>query len=247
MSEFIINAVLSGAFLSVALALIGTIVVLKRMSFIGAGLSHAAFAGVVLSLITKIPVLIGTLLYNFLASFAILKMKSLKNADSIIGIIFSFSMALGIMLVYLLGINISVVQILFGDILSISTLDVYLAILSSLIIFYIFYKKGKELLYFAFDEEFLKSKGINTELIYSILLFSLALIITISIKLIGILLVSSFLVIPPSTSILLSKNTKQMLFFSAAFSIFSLISGIVVSLIIDIPSGATIVLISSKA
>ncbi len=245
MNEFLMNAIMSGGLLSIALALIGTIVVLKRMSFLGAGLSHAAFAGVIISLILEIPVLVGAFLYNLIASIGILKLRKAANADALIGIIFSFSMALGIMLVYVEGINASIVQILFGDILSISRSDIVISFISTLIILALFYIKGKKLIYFAFDEEYLKTKGENTEMLYTLLLIALALIITVSIKLIGILLVSSFLVIPPSSAIMISRNTKQMIFYSVLFSLISLAAGLFLSFSFDIPSGAMVVITST--
>ncbi len=245
MIDLLFYPLLSGLFLSISFALIGVVVVLKRMSFIGAGLSHAAFAGVSLSLFFSLPYYIGTFAYNLLSSLIISRFKEIKSEDSIIGVIFSFSMALAIGLLYIGGVTTSITQILFGDILTVTSTDAILSFLSLIAVALTFYKYGKHILYFAFDEEYLASKGYDTDKIYLFLLIIISLLITTAIKIIGILLVSAFLVIPPLSSVIISNNTKQLILYSIAFSSLSVIIGILLSLFIDVPSSALIVFASS--
>ena len=236
-----LNAAIAGVAIGISLALLGVLIVIKRMSFIGAGLSHTAFAGVAIGYITNMNPILSALIYNGLASYVIAKIK--ENSDAIIGVLFAVSMALGIALAYVGNITAPLLSILFGDVLSISSMDMYIALAISLITLGVFWKLRKELIYFSFDEDFMKLRGYDVELLRLILLLLTGFMITAAIKLVGILLVSALLVIPPTSALFISKTMREMFAYSLLFSLLSVVGGIGISIAFDLPAGAMIVFV----
>ena len=237
--------VLGAGLTGLLFALVGIFVILRRMSFIGAGLSHAAFGGAGIGLALNINPLLSAALYTSLISPFIQSIGKWVSRDAAIGIIFAFSMALGIIGIFYSNTYSDAMALLFGSILGISWEEVGLMLIISTIILAWFYKNWKELYYSSFDEEFCKAKGVNTDKIEKEFLMIVALAIVIGMKMVGALLVSAFMIIPPSTGLILKMNIRKTLIASIIFSLIAITLGIITSFAFDMPTGATIILWST--
>ncbi|WP_333653393.1 metal ABC transporter permease [Dissulfurispira sp.] len=245
---FMQRALLTGAVLSIFSGIISVFIVLRRVSFLGSGISHAAFGGVSIGFLLGINPLLTALVYSIIVAFGIeqISSKGRLAEDTAIGIFFSSSMALGIVLVGLsASYNVDIFGYLFGSILAITTGDALIAVCTTLFLMGVIFVIMKELYFITFNEELAFVGGISVRLIKSIFLLSMAIAIVVGIKLVGIILISALLVIPGAAAQLLTKRFYRMVFISCLISLFSTISGIIVSYLFNLAPGGTIVILLS--
>ena len=245
LTDFGIMALIGGLLCSLMTSLPGTVVVLRRMAFFGSGIAHLSFAGVGLALVLGIPIT-PTVLVIAVASALILGHLSRKGVHEDIGvaILFSSSMALGVILVYLSGVDSSrIMAYLFGDILAISWTDIsVLSLLAlSVLVYMILFRD--HLVYMTFDEDFSKVLGIKINPVYYSFLVILALSIVFSIKIMGIILVSAMLVIPAASAFQVSKTYQGAYKLSPILASVSVLLGLMLSYSMDLPAGASIVIV----
>lgn len=244
---FIQRALLAGALVGVASALLGSFVVIRRMTFIGAGIAHSSFAGVVIGILAGFDPLLSAMVFAVLTGLAIgFFAKNYRiEEESAVGVFFPFSMALGILLLgFIKGYTPNIMGYLFGDILLVGSQEVYLAALAfalTILFLSIFFR---EMVFSTFDEETSKVIGINVDLVYYLFLFLTAFIIVVSIKIVGIILFSGLLVIPPLISLFFARNMKAYVAFSAIIGFISVTAGLLLSYFLNLPSGATIIAFS---
>lgn len=242
---FIQKALLSGIFIAVSASILGVFLVLKNMSLIGDGLAHVSFAAIAIGLLFSNEPLTFAIPLVILASFLVLKLKeSAKiNEDSTIGMLSSFSMAVGIIIASVAkGFNVDLFSYLFGSILFITNSELIISILVSIFIIIVVLIFYEDLFAVSFDENFAKVNGINVKRIDYLLSLLTSITIILGIRIVGTLLISSLIVFPSITALQLKKGFKLTLLYSALFSVLSLIIGIIFSYIINIPSGASIVI-----
>lgn len=246
--NFIQNALIAAVLASVACGIIGVYVVVKKIVFISGGIAHASFGGVGLGYFLGINPMLGVLPFS-LASALVMGTVSKKSKipeDSAIGILWSLGMALGIIFVYLTpGYAPDLMSYLFGSILTVPQDDLYIMLVLDTVIVGTVYLFYKEFLALCFDEEFTTVQGLPTEKLYLLLLCIIALTIVVLIKVVGIILVIALLTIPASLSRKFTHNLKHMMIISIAFGIVISIAGIILSYALDVPSGATIILVLS--
>lgn len=245
---FMQKALLTGAVLSIFSGIISVFIVLRRVSFLGSGISHAAFGGVSIGFLLGINPLLTALVYSIVVAFGIEQVSSKGKLaeDTAIGIFFSSSMALGIVLIGLSpNYNVDLFGYLFGSILAITQEDAVTALLITLFLMAVIFVIMKELYFITFNEELAFVSGIKIRLIKSIFLLSMAIAIVVGIKLVGIILISALLVIPGAAAQLLTKRFYSMVILSCLISLFSTISGIVISYSFNLAPGGTIVLMLS--
>lgn len=242
---FLQNAIIGGILVGITCAMIGSFIVLRKMSFLGDGLAHISFGGVAAGILFNINPLISALIFSVLSGVGIQKLKEMKiYSDAAIGIFFSFGLALGVILISLsTGYTIDLYSYLFGNILAINQIDLILTsgitLLSIAIVFLLY----KELFYITFDEESAQANGLPVKALNQILIIICALAIVTSMKIVGILLVSSFLIIPTTTALMLNiKSFKKTIFVSVIISIISVLMGIIFSYYLDIATGGAIVM-----
>ena len=251
--EFMRNAFLAGLIVGVTCSILSVYVVLKRLAFIGQGISHSAFGGVALALFlfedsagADLKVNAVTLVFCLIVAVLIGWASRGKRVseDSAIGIFFAVSMAAGVIFIALRQrYTGEVFSYLFGNILGVSSSDIVsISVLAALVLAVII-AFFKEIFFFCFDERLATISGLPTRFLHYLLLILLALTIVISIKVVGIILVSAFLVIPGATAKLLSSSFKTMLVISAAVGTASSLIGLYASYHLEVPSGATIVLV----
>ncbi|MDI6800487.1 MAG: metal ABC transporter permease [Thermodesulfovibrionales bacterium] len=245
---FMQRAILTGAVLSIFSGIISVFIVLRRVSFMGSGISHAAFGGVAIGFLSGINPLLTALIYSIAVAFGIerISAKGRLAEDTAIGIFFSSSMALGIVLIGLsASYNVDLFGYLFGSILAITSEDALIAVCITIFLIGIIFLIMKELHFITFNEELALVSGIKVRLIKSVFLLSMAIAIVIGIKLVGIVLISALLVIPGATAHLLTMRFYRMVFISCLIALFSSISGILISYHLNLAPGGTIVLMLS--
>jgi zinc transport system permease protein len=242
---FFQNALIGGILVVVMLSLLSFFVVLRRISFIGVGISHSALGGVALGVTLGVNVMLMTTL--FCAAIAMLigfiSRKGHVREDAAIGITFSGTMALGVTLIALSGsYTSSLFSYLFGSILSITISDIYLIAVYCCAVVLLIAAFFKQLLHASFNEEMAAVTGVPVGFLHYLLLVLVALAIVASIKLVGIVLVAALLVLPAATAYQIARTYRAALGLSILFGIASLMLGLFISYILDSPSGPTIVL-----
>ncbi|PAB57230.1 hypothetical protein CCE28_19285 [Anaeromicrobium sediminis] len=245
--EFIENAI-KGAFLaSIVCGIIGTIIVEKSLVSMSGGITHASFGGIGLGYYLGIEPMIGALIFSTMASLGITAIKRSSNtkADTLIGMFWSLGMALGILFINLTpGYPPDMTSYLFGDILTISSQYINMMIVLTVIILGAIGSIFNHWKAYLFDEEFSKSLGINIlnleKLLYVLISFSIVILI----KVVGIILVIALLTIPVATAKLLTYNLQKVMILSSIFGVIYSLSGLYISYEYNIPSGATIILVS---
>ncbi len=244
---FIQRALLAGSFIGIVCSILGVLLILRRLSLIGDGLAHVTFGGIAVGLLLKQhPIYIAIPIVT-LSSLGILKLmeKAKIYGDAAIGIVSSFGIAAGIIIVSMAGgFNIDLFSFLFGNILSISKTEVIISIILSLSVLLIISFFYNEYFSITFDEEFAKISGINIKKLNSLLVILTGITVVLTMKVVGIMLTSSLLILPAVTSLQLGKSFKSTIVISSAVAIFSVVIGIYFSVIINFPTGASTILVN---
>lgn len=244
---FMQRALLAGIIIGIICPLVGMFIVLRRMSLIGDSLSHVALSGVAAGILTNVYPVGMALSFSILAALAIEKLrKSYRHyAELSIAIVLSAGIGLAVVLISLAkSFNIDLFGYLFGSITTVMPRDIWVIAALGIIIIVTIKLLYKELFYIAFDEVSAKLAGIPVSNINLLFIVIIAATITLSMRIVGILLVSSLMVIPVATSLQLAKSFKQATLLSVVFAEISIVSGIFISYYLELASGGTIVVIS---
>lgn len=246
--EFMQNAFLAGTMLSLVLAVVSFFVVLRRLSFVGVGVAHSAFGGVALGSLLGISPTLTAVGFAVVVANAIgyIGKQGKLSTDTTIGIFFSLSMALGVIFIGMSDqYNVDLFGYLFGNILAITRQDlIIIAVLGGLILIstVLFFK---EMLFVAYDWEVALVSGMPVAFLDHFFLTILALSVVISMKIIGIILVSALLVIPGAAASQLTRRYVSMITISISIALISTIGGLIISYYADLASGAIIVTLAS--
>lgn len=240
-----IRALLAGTFVSVLLGWLGTFVVTRKMSFIGDGVAHASLAGIALAvLLGWAPIPTAVVLAVVIAIIIyFLEKKTNISSDMAIAIMFTTGIAIGIILLHFYqGYQPELISYLFGNILTVNTLDLWSILIIGIFILFILSFFYRKMLFVTFDPSGAYLSGLNPW-IYDLLLYiSTAIAIVLSIKLVGIIMVSALLVTPSAIAKMFARNFKIFTFLTILFSISIVIVGLIASYYLDLPSGAMIIL-----
>jgi zinc transport system permease protein len=243
---FFRNAFLAALLMSVTCGLIGTYIVSRRMVFISGGITHASFGGVGIGYFLGISPLAGAAVFAVAAAIAsenLTRRRKIRN-DSVIAILWSFGMAVGIIFVYMTpGYAPDLMSFLFGSILTVSATDLWLMLALAVTVSGIFSLLYRPILYVSFDEQFARSKGIPVMFYNYLMIILVALTIVLSIRLAGIILVLSVLTIPQNIANLFTNRFRNIMIASVLIGLAASFLGLVVSYYLNIPSGATIIFI----
>jgi zinc transport system permease protein len=247
---FFQRALLAGVLLSLLCGVLSVFVILRRMAFVGVGISHSAFGGVALGFLLGLDPLWSGI--GFAVAVALLiewaQERGRLEEDAAIGIFFAVAMALGVVFLnFSRTYNVDVFGFLFGNILAVGPSQlgeifvVTLVVLGTVAFFY------KELVFLSFDEEMAWVSGVPVKALRYLFLVLLALVIIMAIYLVGIILVSALLVIPGAVARNLTRHIAGMLWVSVAAAVGATVGGLFLSLGLDWPSGATVVLVLGLA
>lgn len=244
--DFIQNALIAGILVSIAAGIIGSLVVVNKITFLAGGIAHSSYGGIGLAIFLGLPVLFGATLFAVITAviIAIITLQNRNRIDAIIGIMWAFGMAIGIIFVDLTpGYNVDLMSYLFGSIIAVSTEDItYLAFLDIFIVtcILVFYK---QILAVSYDSEFAKLRGVNVKFFYTLILILAALSVVAAIKVVGLILVIALLTIPTYISEVFAKKLSSMMIISAILATLFTLVGLMVSYLYDISSGASIILV----
>ena len=246
--EFMRNAFIAGIMLSPVLALVSFFVVLRRLSFVGVGVAHSAFGGIALGFLLGISPALTAIIFAIAVSNAIgyIDRHGRLSTDTAVGIFFAFAMALGVIFIGMSDqYNVDLFGYLFGNILAITSKDlIIIALLGGFVLISIFLL-FKELLFVSFDREVALVSGMPVVFLDHFFLTILAMSVVISMKIIGIILVSALLVIPGAAASQITDRYIPMIAIAIAVALISTAGGLFFSYYADLASGATIVILSS--
>jgi|TARA_Y100001960_G_scaffold246549_1_gene261609 ABC-type Mn2+/Zn2+ transport system permease subunit len=246
--EFFVRGLIVATLVGGLCGLIGVYIVLRRMSYIGHGLSHAIFGGAVTSYVLSINFFVGASLWGFISALLInlTTKKRGINADAAIGIVTTASFALGVALISKFkSFTRSFDAALFGNILGITETDLIAIIVVTIIAIVLIFVGYKYLLFTTFESEVAGLYGVPTAWVDSAFALLLAAIIVVSLQVLGVTMLAAAIVIPPVTAQLLTNNFHKMLIFSVIIGSLCGLGGLYMSFYIDVSSGASVVLFSA--
>ncbi|MED3548969.1 metal ABC transporter permease [Cytobacillus praedii] len=253
--EFLQNAFLTGIIIGVIAPLIGVFIVVRRLSLIADALSHVTLAGIAASLLLEKkfiglsglnPLYMG-MVFSVTGSLFIEKLRAVYKhyQELAIPIILSGGIGLGAIFISLAdGFNTDLFSYLFGSVSAVSRADLWTIMLISIFVIAMIILLYKELFLLSFDEEHAKASGIAAKSIHFIFIVMVALVIAASMRIVGILLVSSLMTLPVAASIRIAKGFKQTIFYSVLFGETSVLGGLMLSYYLDLAPGGTIVIIA---
>jgi len=247
---FIQRALLAGTLIALLCSVLGVFLVLRRMSLIGDGLAHVTFGSTAIALALKLYSAMSLLVSMpvvLLASLGILKLteKNRLSGDAAIGIVSALGISVGIILASVGGgYNVDLLSYLFGNILSISREEVMIAALLCVGVLLLLTLYYQELFAISFSEELAKVSGIRTSFINSVLVLLTALSVVLAMKLVGIMLISSMLIVPAASALQLARGFRVCIVLAALQGCASVIIGIIISILTNLPASATIVVVN---
>ncbi len=242
------RATVAGVLIGALCAIIGVYVVLKGLAFIGAGIAHASFGGVAIGVWLGINPIWSAIVFCILTAWGIglTSKKSFVKEDTAVGVFFASTMALGILLVGLKqGYQVDLFSYLFGSILAVTAQDVWTTVVITAIVLALVGWLYKDLMFITFDAEMAEVTGIPASKLYFLLITMMALTVVMSIKVVGIILVGALIVTPAAAAYQLTEKFRNLMALAVVFGVGSCVFGLVLSDLLGIASGATIVLLST--
>ena len=261
---FFQRAIAAGLLVALGSGLIGVFVVQRRLSFLGDGLAHAAFGGMgigAFAIVTSGLLGSGMALLNnpiwiavpFSAIVAVIiylmRSRTDLSSDTAIGVAFAVSVALGVMFFSLIppdtNLGLSLMDLLFGSILGVRRIDLTVMLVVVGLASVIMLATWGALAYATFDEELARSDGVKTGALELTLYVVAAVVVSVSAVVVGVILMAAYLVIPAATARLVARTLAQMTVLSVLFGGLATVAGLLLSFVLDVPSGATIVLVQA--
>jgi len=245
---FMQKALITGILIATACSILGTFLILKKFSLIGDGLSHISFGGIATGLLFNITPFISALIFALIGSVGILKLKekSKLHGDTSIGIISYASLGIGIFIISIArGFNVDILSYLFGSILAIKETELILSTMLAIIVILFIIIYNKDLLYVSFDEESAKVSGINVNFLNTMLVVLTAITIVSSMNVVGLMLASALIIIPPAAALQLKMSFRKTIILAALIGIVSVITGLTAAYYYDFAASGTIVIIST--
>ncbi|HBH81942.1 MAG TPA: metal ABC transporter permease [Nitrospira sp.] len=246
--DFMQRSLLASAMVGGLCSIIGVFVVLRGLAFVGAGTSHAAFAGVALGYLIGWPPLLLAIVFGLATVWLTgwVEERGRMKLDVSIGILYTTTMALGILFIGLMkSYNAEVYGYLFGSVLSVTPEELRIIGALSVLVLSLLLLFAKELYFIAFDQEMAEASGVPARQMFFLLLTLVALTVVVSLKTVGAILVFAMILIPASTAYQLTHSLRTLTLYSACFGITTSVVGVLISAIWDVPSGPAIVLLAT--
>jgi len=246
--EFVRNALIAGALVSVVCGVIGTLVVVNRIVFLAGGIAHAAYGGIGLAFFLGWPYAVGTMGVSLLAAgvMAAVTLKARHRADAVVGVLWAVGMAAGVILLDLTpGYHTDLMSYLFGSILAVSASDLWqmggvgIAVFAAVAWYY------NDFLAMSYDDEFARLRRVPVAFLYCLLLALVALSVVMIIRVVGLILVIALLTIPPFIAEKFTGSLRAMMVLSSILSGLFTLAGLVLSYALNLTSGATIILVAA--
>ena len=245
--QFLQNALFSGILASIVCGMIGVIIVEKKLVMMSGGIAHTAYGGVGLGYFAGFEPIIGAFLFSIFAALGIgyINRKDGTRSDVIIGLFWSLGMALGILFIALMpGYPPDLSSYLFGSILSVTKIDLYIMIILTLIVAFVIIALYHNWKAYLLDEEFASIIGIKTAFLDYLLLVLIAMTVVVLIRVVGIILVLALLTAPAAAAGMLTSSLKKRMIYSILLGNIFCMTGLWISYKLNIASGAAIVILS---
>ena len=245
---FLFRALMAGIFISVSVAILGVVLVLKRYSMIGDGLSHVGFSAFsISSALNWAPFLVSIPVVVFVAVLLLLlnENSSKIKSDSFIALLSNSCLSFGIIIISKAkGFNVDVLNYMFGSILALKKLDLILSVVFSFCAVFLFVFLYNKIFSITFDEDFAKAVGIKVRIYKLLIEVLISLVVVVAMKMVGALLISSLIIFPVLSVNRLFNCYRKIIIFSAVDSVFCFVVGFFLSYIFSIPTGATVVFVN---
>ena len=247
LDDFMVRATLAGIGVALAAAPLGCFVVWRRMAYFGEATAHAALLGVSLSLMFEFSVFLGAIFVSLLmASLVTLTQGRSLFLDTLLGVVGHMSLATGLVVVsFISGVRIELMAYLIGDILSVSKSDLLLIWIGLVIVLVLLFWRWSALLLCTLNEDLAASSGLNPRTESYALTIGLAVVVAVGIKVVGVLLIISMLIIPAASARSLVSTPEKMAVFASVIGMLSAILGLNASYVFDTPTGPSIVCVAS--
>ena len=248
--EFMRNAVLAGLLASVACGIVGVYVVVKKIVSMSGSIAHASFGGIGLGYLLNFSPVLGAMIFSLLSALTmgLVTRRTRLPEDTATGILWALGMALGVIFIGLsAGYAPDLMSYLFGNILTVPSDDLYLMAVLDLIILALTAAFYKEFLLLSFDEEFGTVVGMPVNGLYMLLLCMVALTVVVLIRVVGMILVIAMLTFPAALARQFTHDIKKMMMLAVLFGMLFAFGGLWISYILNLASGATIILLSGLA
>lgn len=245
--EFLQKALFTAVVVGILSGVIGSFIILRGMALMGDAISHAILPGIAISYLLGINYFYGAIIFGVLTSLGVgfINQNSRLKSDTSIGIVFSSLFAFGILLLMKAQTAIDLTQILFGNILTVRTSEMWLTVGIGIFVLLVIFLLFKEFLITSFDPVMAQAYGLNTKLIHYILMLLLTLVTVASLQTVGVILVVAMLITPAATAYLLTNKFKLMIALAAFFGASSAVIGLYLSFTFNLSSGSIIVLVST--
>lgn len=245
--QFFQNALYASVLSAIICGIIGPYIVIRRIVFVGGGITHASFGGLGLGLYLNINPILTACVTSILAALGIdrLSRYTTMRDDSAIASIWSLGMAIGVLFMALTpGYTAGLSSYLFGNILLVSHSDLIVLAILACVLILIFLRFYKIILYTLFDLDFAETKGIPGKTINLLMLILVALALVLSIRIVGIMLLMSLLTLPQNTISLFTSDFKKLIFGSIGISLIGNVAGLFLSTYwVQVPAGVMIILV----
>ena len=246
--KFMINALIAVVLIAPLMGILGTMAVNNKMAFFSDALGHSAFTGIALGVLLGVKnELISLIAFGVFVALVITRVKNKGNAssDTVISVFSSTSVAVGLLILSYGGSFSKYSSYLVGDILSISEKEILCLFITLIAVVVLWVFIFNKLLIISVNRELAASRGIKTNLYENIFVAVVAVVVMLSIKWVGILLINSLLILPSASARNIAKNSRQYLASSVVISLLCAVSGLLISFYADTSAGATIVTVSA--
>jgi zinc transport system permease protein len=245
--DFMRNAFAAGLFVSIACGVVGTLVVVNRLSFLAGGVAHAAYGGLGLSAFFGWAPMAGTIPFSLVSSLLMgyAGRRHKERSDTVIGVMWALGMAIGIILIDLKpGYYVDLMSYLFGSILAVPRESLALMALLDGVIVATVAMLFKEFLSMSYDEEFALISGVPVALLYYVMLLLIAFTVIMLIRAVGLILVIALFTIPASIAEMFTRDLRRMMVIASLLGMVFTTSGLLLSYYLNLTSGATIILVA---
>lgn len=245
--SFMVRAFIAGGAIALIAPVIGTFLVLRKFSYFADTLSHVALAGIAIGVITGLYPIITAVITCIVAAIVIEKLRSENKmyTEGVLALFLSGSLAIALVLISLAhGFNVNLFSYLFGSITAVEDFDIYVILGLTLVVLTLLIGFYKELSFISFDEEAAKVSGLPVKRLNLLLMISSAVTVSLSMRIVGVMMVGALMVIPVLSALQIAKSFKNTIIYSLVFSLISVFSGLIFAYYLDIVAGGAIVLVA---
>ncbi len=243
--SFMLRALVAGGIIGVVAPMIGTFLVLRRLAFFADTLAHTALLGVALGLLLRIYPIVTAMAVCLVVAATVELLRGWRRlySEAMLSLFLSGSLAVAVVLISLArGFNVNILAYLFGSISTVQEMDLWVIIAVGVVACAVIIGLYKELFFISFDEESARVNGLPTRAINVLLMSLAAMTVALAMRIVGILLLGALMVIPVLAAFQVARGFKKALLLSVAFSLFSVLAGLVASFYLDIVAGGAIVI-----